>query len=61
MNVPQESILGLSLSYPFSSPFFIYLLYFYDKCLLKEFSILFSSEMDLGPPQHLRWSTFDNS
>ena len=26
----------------------IMVLYFYEKCLLKEFSILFSSEMDLN-------------
>ena len=26
--------------------------------LLKEFSVPFSSEMDLGLPQHLRWTTY---
>ena len=34
---------------------------FYDKCSLKEFSILFSSEMNLGPTQYLRLNIFDNS
>ena len=28
---------------------------------IKEFSILFSSELDLGSSQNLRWSTFDKS